>query len=323
MRVLVTGGAGFIGSHVVEDLVRSGHSVVCLDNFDDFYDPGVKRANLTVSARSGSVRLVEGDLRDQASLDRCFSESIDVVIHLAARAGVRPSLLQPDLYYDVNVMGTIRLLETMRRHGVHRLLFASSSSVYGNNRKTPFAETDNVDLPISPYAATKKAGELLCHTYHHLYGFDIFCLRFFTVYGPRQRPEMAIHQFARRILGGQPITIYGDGTSRRDYTYIADIVSGINGCLRSLKGFEILNLGESRTVTLSGLVDLLEEAIGAKAVLVREPMQPGDVLVTYADIEKARRLVGYDPQWPLEKGIREFVTWFRETEAVPDHSSKQ
>ncbi|MDH4070570.1 MAG: GDP-mannose 4,6-dehydratase, partial [Ignavibacteria bacterium] len=233
-------------------------------------------------------------------------------IHLAARAGVRPSLLQPELYYDVNVMGTVRLLETMRRNSVTRMLFASSSSVYGNNPKTPFSESDNVDMPVSPYAATKKAGELLCHTFHHLYRFDIFCLRFFTVYGPRQRPEMAIHKFAREIMEGKPITMYGDGTSRRDYTYIDDIIDGITGCFSSLKGYEVLNLGESQTITLADLIATLEEAIGKKADLRQEPMQPGDVVTTFADIEKARRLVGYNPRWPVDKGIARFVAWLRE-----------
>ncbi len=321
MNVLVTGGAGFIGSHVVEGLVTAGHGVICLDNFDEFYDPAIKRRNAAALSSYDSVRLIEGDLRDQSALDRCFNgERIDVVIHLAARAGVRPSLLQPELYYDVNVMGTLRLLETMRRNNVSRMLFASSSSVYGNNPKTPFSESDNVDMPVSPYAATKKAGELLCHTFHHLYGFDIFCLRFFTVYGPRQRPEMAIHQFARRVMDGKPINVYGDGTSRRDYTYVADIVDGINRSLSALQGYEILNLGESQTISLGDLIRLLEKAIGRKAILKQEPMQPGDVLVTFADITKARQLVGYSPQWPVELGLEKFVGWLRQTEEVKKHS---
>jgi UDP-glucuronate 4-epimerase len=310
MNVLVTGGAGFIGSHVMERLTSGGHSVTCLDNFDEFYDPRVKRSNIASMVSSGDVRLVEGDIRDTAALERCFSgDSIDAVVHLAARAGVRPSLLQPELYYDVNVTGTLRLLEAMRRHGVRKMLFASSSSVYGNNRKTPFSETDIVDNPVSPYAASKKAGELLCHTYSHLYGFDIFCLRFFTVYGPRQRPEMAIHQFARNIIAGHPVTLYGDGTTRRDYTYIDDILDGITKSLENVRGYEVLNLGESRTVELRSLVSTLEAALNRKADIRWEPMQPGDVEITYADIDKARRLVGYAPRWPLEAGIRSFVDW--------------
>ena len=321
MNVLVTGGAGFIGSHVVESLITSGHGVTCLDNFDEFYNPAIKRRNLASLTGAESVRLVEGDLRDQAALDRCFGEKrVDIVIHLAARAGVRPSLLQPELYYDVNVMGTLRLLETMRRANVSRMLFASSSSVYGNNPKTPFSESDNVDMPVSPYAATKRAGELLCHTFHHLYGFDIFCLRFFTVYGPRQRPEMAIHQFARRIMNGEPISMYGDGTSRRDYTYIADIVDGINRSLSALQGYEILNLGESQTISLADLIRRLEKTIGRKAVLRQEPMQPGDVLLTFADIEKARRLIGYNPGWPVELGLEKFVGWLRQAQGAKNHS---
>jgi UDP-glucuronate 4-epimerase len=224
---------------------------------------------------------------------------------------VRPSLKNPELYYDVNVSGTLRLLETMRRHGTRRLLFASSSSVYGNNTKVPFSETDNVDNPVSPYAASKKAGELLCYTYHHLYGFDTFCLRYFTVYGPRQRPEMAIHQFVRKISAGEPVTLYGDGTTRRDYTFITDILDGVLKSLRCLRGYEVLNLGESRTTTLKDLVGIIEKEVGKKAVIDWQPMQPGDVMQTYADIDKARGLVGYDPCVGMEEGIAKFVAWYR------------
>jgi len=310
LNLLVTGGAGFIGSHVVERLLADGHTVVCIDDFDDFYSPEIKRRNLSEVQSNGGFRLVEGDIRDDRALEKCFSWGrVDGVIHLAARAGVRPSLAQPDLYYDVNVMGTLRLLEKMRRHEVSRMLFASSSSVYGENSKIPFTETDDVNNPVSPYAASKRAGELLCHTYHHLYRFDIFCLRFFTVYGPRQRPDMAIHKFAVKIMRDEPITVYGDGTSRRDYTFIEDIVQGITKSLGVLGGFEIVNLGESRTVTLNSLIDLLEKIMGKKAKAHHEPRQSGDVEVTYADVRKARNLLGYEPGWPIENGLNRFVDW--------------
>jgi UDP-glucuronate 4-epimerase len=228
---------------------------------------------------------------------------------LAARAGVRPSILDPELYYDVNVVGTLMLLEAMKAANVRRLLFASSSSVYGNNKKVPFSENDNVDFPISPYAATKKAGELLCHTYHNLYGFDIFCLRFFSVYGPRQRPEMAIHNFARKIIDGLPITVFGDGTTKRDYTFIEDIVNGTIAAMHSLKGYEIINLGESKTYSLNTVVALLEKSLSKKAIINKLPVQPGDVHLTNADISKAKSLIGYEPKTNLEEGISKFVSW--------------
>lgn len=314
MNILVTGGAGFIGSHVVEKLLHDGDRVVCIDNFDTFYDPAIKRANVSPHLSNARFHLVEGDIRDERTLESAFRIApVDLVVHLAARAGVRPSLLQPELYYDVNVTGTLRLLEAMRKHQVTKMLFASSSSVYGNNQKVPFAESDPVDHPISPYAASKKAGELLCHTYHHLYGFDIFCLRYFTVYGPRQRPEMAIQQFIHKILNGEPITLFGDGTSRRDYTYIDDILDGVFRSLSHLRGYEILNLGESRTTSLRVLIELIERLVGKKAVVQWLPMQPGDVLVTYADITKARSLIGYQPCVPLEEGLVQQITWYRTT----------
>ena len=317
MNILVTGGAGFIGSHVIEQLLANGHTAVCIDNFDDFYDPNVKRRNLEAVLQREGFRLVEGDIRDQSALEQCFSgKPVDVVIHLAARAGVRPSLLQPELYYDVNVMGTLRLLEIMHKHDVSRLLFASSSSVYGNNRKTPFSETDSVDNPISPYAASKKAGELLCHTYHHLYGFDIHCMRFFTVYGPRQRPEMAIHEFVKKITTEKPIVLYGDGTSLRDYTYISDILDGIMKSVDNLEGYEIFNLGESRTIALSELVATIENVVAKKAIIQRQPMQPGDVQVTFANITKAKRILGYQPCCSVESGLEKFIEWFQKTNHI-------
>jgi UDP-glucuronate 4-epimerase len=308
---LVTGAAGFIGSHLVEALLRRGSQVIGLDNFDDFYDPAIKRRNIQWAATQPNFRLVEGDVRDAGLLEDLFAgNAIDCVFHLAARAGVRPSIANPLLYQSVNVEGTSILLETMRRHGVKRLMFASSSSVYGNNPSVPFRETDNVDRPISPYAATKKGGELLCYTYHHLFGFDVACLRFFTVYGPRQRPEMAIHNFTRMIAEGEELPMYGDGSTARDYTYIDDIIQGLLAIERNLSGYHILNLGESQTTTLRGLIDMIGEALGREPRIRQLPLQPGDVEITYADITAARAL-GYRPETPIAEGVRKFVAWYR------------
>jgi UDP-glucuronate 4-epimerase len=310
MNILVTGGAGFIGSNLSEKLLNEKHTVYCLDSFDTFYDPLIKRQNIEQSLGNNNYKLIEGDIRDKNVLNKIFAENeIELVIHLAARAGVRPSILEPELYYDVNVFGTLMLLEAMKAANVRRLLFASSSSIYGNNKKVPFSENDNVDFPISPYAATKKAGELLCHTYHNLYGFDIFCLRFFSVYGPRQRPEMAIHNFARKILDDRPISVYGDGTSKRDYTFIDDIVDGIISAIPNLKGYEVINLGESKTYSLNTVVALLEKSLSKKAIINKLPVQPGDVHLTNADISKAKSLIGYEPKTNLEEGISKFVSW--------------
>jgi UDP-glucuronate 4-epimerase len=314
-RVLVTGGAGFIGSHLCQRLLGEGYEVVCLDNFDPFYDPAIKRKNveeIQATAADGTFQLVEGDIRDAGLLEDLFRRSsFDLVIHLAARAGVRPSLDQPLLYEEVNVTGTLSLLETCRGFGVKDLIFGSSSSVYGKNSKIPFAEEDRLESMISPYAVTKRIGELFCSVYHYLYGMNIFCLRFFTVYGPRQRPEMAIHKFARLIHQGERVPLYGDGASKRDYTYIDDIIGGVMGAVRNLKGYAIFNLGESQTVPLRELVSLLEQALGKKAEIEELPEQPGDVPITYADITQARRLLGYDPQVGIEEGIERFVRWFR------------
>ena len=313
-RVLVTGGAGFIGSHLCERLTAGGWEVICLDNFDDFYPPALKRKNLKPLLPLDGFRLIEGDIRDEALLERTFNEGgFDLVVHLAARAGVRPSIEQPLLYEEVNVRGTLNLLEACRRHGVKKFIFASSSSVYGRNPKVPFAEDDPLTSIISPYAATKRAGEILCYTYHHLYGLDVFCLRFFTVYGPRQRPEMAIHKFTRLIYEGKKVPIYGDGTSRRDYTYIDDCIDGIMRAIERVRGYEVVNIGEARTVPLKDLVVLIEEALGRKASVEHLPPQPGDVPITYADVTKARELLGYEPHTPIEEGIRRFVQWFLES----------
>ena len=311
MNILVTGGAGFIGSHLVERLLAEGHRVVCLDNFDDFYDPALKRRNLAQAIKQPGFRLVEGDLRDEGGLKKIFAgEKLDLVAHLAAKAGVRPSVENPALYVDVNLRGTVYLLEACKSHAVRRFIFASSSSVYGNSSRVPFAEEDPVHTPISPYAATKKAGELLCHAYHHLYGMDIACLRYFTVYGPRQRPEMAIHKFTRSILEGKKIFLFGDGSSRRDYTYIDDAVGGTLGALRREHGFEVYNIGESQTITLAELIRAIEEQVGKKAIIEHLPEQPGDVKLTYAEIGKARERLGYNPQTKIREGLGRFVRWF-------------
>ena len=311
--ILVTGGAGFIGSNLCDRFLSEGFNVLCLDNFDDFYNKDIKHNNLKAAKENKNFRLIEGDIRDYSLINNLFSENtIDIVVHLAARAGVRPSISNPSLYFDVNVNGTITLLESMNKHDVKKLVFASSSSVYGNNTKVPFSENDNVDFPISPYAASKKAGELICYVYHHLHHFDIFCLRFFTVYGPRQRPEMAIHNFTKKIINNEPLDFFGDGNTKRDYTYIDDIVSGILNATKQVKGYEIINLGEYNTVTLSYLIKLIEEAIGKKAQLNKLPIQPGDVETTFADISKANALLSYNPQFPIEKGIEKFVQWYIE-----------
>ena len=304
-NIFITGMAGFIGSNLAKVLLKDGFTISGIDNFDDFYDPQIKRNAIEKFKAFGQFNLYEGDIRDRELLDRIFSEQkIDLVIHLAARAGVRPSIEQPGLYYEVNVTGTLNLLEAMRQANIKNMLFASSSSVYGNNKKVPFSELDPVDNPISPYAATKKAGELLCYTYHHLYDFNIFCLRFFTVYGPGQRPEMAIQQFGRKITQGLPITLFGDGSTRRDYTFVEDIVAGMIASAQKLKGYEILNLGNSDTISLIDLVHSIEETLGKKALIEWQPMQPGDVEITYADITKASKLIGYKPNYPIQKGLK-------------------
>lgn len=312
-KIVVTGGAGFIGSHLCEALLGDQHDVIALDSFDDFYDPAVKRRNLETASKSSRFTLVEGDIRDERFVEDVFGGGIDIVVHMAARAGVRPSIEQPLVYQDVNVRGTLVVLEACRSRAIDKLIFASSSSVYGNSRKIPFAESDPVDDPVSPYAATKKAGELLCHTYHHLYGIAISCLRLFTVYGPRQRPDLAIHKFARLIEAGKPIPLFGDGSMTRDFTYIDDIIDGITRAIRNCEGFHIYNLGESKPVSVNELVALLEQIMGKKAIIERHPLQPGDVNRTYADVTKALRDLGYEPSTDLRTGLTRFVHWFRTT----------
>jgi UDP-glucuronate 4-epimerase len=314
VNILVTGGAGFIGSHACQRLLSAGHAVWALDDLNGFYDPALKRQNLAeIRALEKPFVFAQGDVTDRSVVDRLLHEvKFDQIIHLAARAGVRPSLEQPALYQRVNVEGTANILEAARATGVPKLILASSSSVYGINAKVPFVESDSVFRPISPYAASKLACEALGHVYHHVYGLDIVMLRFFTVYGPRQRPDLAIHKFARRIQAGQPIELYGDGSSARDYTYITDIIDGIMACVRETFGYEIFNLGGSNPTKLSRLVELLEAALGKKAQVERKPDQPGDVPRTWADLAKSELRLGYAPKVSIEEGIPRFVNWFRE-----------
>ena len=313
MNFLVTGGAGFIGSHVCERLLRSGHAVRAFDDLNSFYDPQIKQRNLREVRSLGlSFEFVRGDITDRAAVDQVFGGvKFDQVVHLAARAGVRPSLEQPALYQRVNVEGTVNVLEAARIAGVKKITIASSSSVYGANSKVPFSESDPVFSAISPYAASKLACEALGHAYHHLYGMDVAMLRFFTVYGRRQRPDLGIYKFARLMSEGRPIPVFGDGSTARDYTYIDDILDGVMACTRQEFGYEIFNLGESQTVKLHRLIELLEEALGKKAIVDRQPMQPGDVPITFADISKARARLGYNPQTRIEQGIPLFADWFK------------
>lgn len=311
-RILITGGAGFIGSHCAERFLDLGSEVIVIDNFDPFYDPDIKRKNIRGALQHHRYTLIEGDIRDEEFIRFSFTKHRpDVILHLAAKAGVRPSIEQSVLYNDVNMRGTSILLEACRSSQIGRFIFGSSSSVYGNAGKTPFSESDSVDNPISPYAATKKAGELLCYTYHHLYGMDIFCLRFFTVYGPRQRPEMAIYKFTRMIESGEELPQFGDGKSSRDYTYIDDIVDGIVASVEKVKGYEVINLGESKTISLSELIRKLESVLGRKARIKILPHQPGDVEMTFADIRKASRLLGYSPKFSIDDGLKLFVKWYK------------
>ncbi len=317
--ILVTGGAGFIGSHLIEKLLaEKTWRVVVVDDFNDFYAPELKRANIASFLADANFQLFEADISDAESLRKVFAENdFDAIVHLAARAGVRPSLAQPKLYAATNINGTLNLLELAKDFGVKQFVFGSSSSVYGNNEKVPFSEDDNIFRPISPYAATKAAGELLCHTYSHLYAMRCVCLRFFTVYGARQRPDLAIHKFSRLITSGKPIPVFGSGTTRRDYTYIDDIADGVRRAIDYEKSmFEIFNLGESDTVELNYLIELLERNLGTKALIDRRPMQPGDVAQTFADISKAREFLGYNPQTKIEKGIVKFTDWFKSQ--IPD-----
>jgi UDP-glucuronate 4-epimerase len=311
-KVLITGGAGFIGSHLAERLLSEGREVVVLDDFNDYYDPRFKRANAARLDAHEGFTLVEGDIRDRDLVEHIYRrQGVGATIHLAARAGVRPSIREPHLYVEVNELGTVNLLDAARRWGAYTFIFGSSSSVYGTNSKVPFSEADPITRPVSPYAATKRAGELLCHTYHHLFGMKITCLRFFTVYGPRQRPEMAIYGFTERMFGGQPIPMFGDGSSARDYTYIDDIVEGVVRSLEQASEWQILNLGGSRTTRLSELISLIAGNVGARPEIEELPDQPGDVPITYADVSLAREVLGWTPKVSIEEGLERFVDWYR------------
>jgi len=312
MNILITGGAGFIGSHLTERLLSRGDRVIVLDDLNDYYAPAIKEKNLEQARKSDRFSFVRGDIRDMRILDSIREkETLDVVVHLAARAGVRPSLQYPALYADVNCTGTMNVLETARLARVNRFVFASSSSVYGGNATIPFREDAPIHEPLSPYAATKTAGELFCRNYHDLYGISCTALRFFTVYGPRQRPDMAIHKFTAMIARGEEIPFFGDGRSERDYTYINDIIDGLLAAVDRDLGFEVINLGESRTTTLSQLMALIEKHLGKKAILKRMPEQPGDMARTCADVSKARRLLDYKPSTPVEDGVARFVEWYK------------
>lgn len=312
-KILITGGAGFIGSHTIDALLARGEEVICLDNFNDYYSPKRKEKNILHNLNKEGFSLEKTDISDFKKLSSIFKKyNVDKIIHLAARAGVRPSLENPFIYEETNIKGTLNLLELARQHKISKFIFGSSSSVYGRNKKVPFSESDRTDNAISPYAATKKAGEVLCHTYSYLYGIDTVCLRFFTVYGPRGRPDMAPYLFTKSISEGKPITMYGDGTSRRDYTYVGDIVTGI---LKSMdKGFkyEIFNLGNSRTVELRKLISVIESRLGKKAIIMKKDMPKEDVPITYADLSKSKKLLGYSPQTPIEEGMSAFINWYKD-----------
>ena len=312
-KILITGAAGFIGSHLTEALLARGDQVIGLDNFNDYYDPAVKRNNLQQAMTQDAFSLEEVDICDEPALRQCFEDhQPEVVVHLAARAGVRPSIQDPNLYHRVNVIGGQHILDACREYKPSHLVFASSSSVYGGSTDVPFTESDPVMRPISPYAATKRMNELQAHVYSHLYGLNVTMLRFFTVYGPRQRPDMAIHKFTDRILKGEAIPVFGDGSTRRDFTYIDDIVDGLLRCVDRPFAYEIFNLGEHHTTTLTELIALIEKHVGTKAIIDRQPLQAGDVSITYANIDHARDLLGYAPRFSMDEGIARFVDWYRE-----------
>lgn len=311
MKILITGGAGFIGSHLIDRLLEEGHSIICLDNFDPYYDPQLKKTNIHHNLGKKNFKLVKTDVRDEKTLRKIFEENdIEKVVHLAAKVGVRPSIKEPMLYEDVNVRGTLNMLELCKEFRVENFIFGSSSSVYGNTKKVPFSEGD-APKPISPYGASKRSCELLYHVYSSLYGIPITCLRFFTVYGPRQRPEMAIHKFTRLISQGKEIEVFGDGTSKRDYTYVSDVVTGIVNALEKEFSFEIFNLGNSKPIELKKIISLTETEIRKKAKIKRMPVQLGDMWITYADISKARRMLNYNPRVSIEEGIRAFMEWYK------------
>ncbi len=311
MNIFLTGAAGFIGSSLADRLLAMNYHVTAVDNFDPFYDKKIKENNIKRIRDHDHFHFFPEDILDHNALDRLFSRNnFEIVVHIAAKAGVRPSILDPNAYYQTNVMGTMNLLELCKKYNVKKFILASTSSIYGNNDKVPFSEDDVVDYPISPYAASKKATELLCHTYYHLYDIQTYCLRFFTVYGPRQRPDLAIHKFFKLITAGDPITVFGDGATSRDYTFIDDILDGVMKSIEKVSGYEIINLGESQTITLNNLIILIEDVLGITAKKKYVPMQPGDVDRTFADITKAKKLLGYNPQTDMRDGLIKFRDWF-------------
>lgn len=313
MKIIVTGGAGFIGSHLTEALLERGEQVVVIDNFNDFYDPALKRENLALFESNPGFKLYEADIRDGEKISAIFrDERPDAVCHLAARAGVRPSIELPVLYEEVNSLGTLNLLEAARGCGAPNFVFASSSSVYGLNSKVPFSELDPITCPISPYASTKRAGELMCYTYSHLYNLPVTCLRFFTVYGERGRPDMAVAKFTKLICEGSEIEVYGDGSAQRDFTYVSDIVEGIVNSIYRPSAYEIINIGGSNTIDVKGLIELIESALGIKAAVRYGEVMPGDVPITYADVTKARELLGFSPKVRIEEGVERYVKWYLE-----------
>ena len=314
--IMVTGCAGFIGSHLSEKLLKSGHQVIGVDNFDPFYDRQIKERNLSGFIGHPAFRFIEADLADFTELNKkLLHDQIDVIVHLAGKAGVRPSIENPQGYIRANITATQNILDLMESKGIKKLAFASSSSIYGNTKETPFHEEQDVNKPISPYAFTKKACELINFTYHALYGLDVINLRFFTVFGPRQRPDLAIHKFTKLILNGEEIPMFGDGSTSRDYTYYEDTVSGIEGAINYLQGheqvYEIINLGNNQPVRLTDMIAAIEKACGIKANIKQLPMQPGDVDITFANIGKAKSLLGYDPQYSFEEGVKNFVDWYK------------
>ncbi|MCL2063501.1 MAG: GDP-mannose 4,6-dehydratase [Candidatus Cloacimonetes bacterium] len=314
MKILVTGGAGFIGSHLCDKLLKEHHQIICIDNFCDFYDPMIKQQNIKEASFYPNFKVFKVDITDYKSLENIFMKNnFDLVIHLAAMAGVRSSIENPLIYAKVNITGTLNILEMCRIFFVKKIIFASSSSVYGNNEKTPFSETDNVDNPISPYAASKRAGELLCYTYHSLYDMSIVCLRFFTVYGPRQRPDLAIYKFTKLIYENKEIPVYGKGDTQRDYTYIDDIIDGVIKSIDYIflgNKYQIFNLGESETISLNEMISILESSLMKKVKRKYLNLQAGDVIKTYADINKSKKLLKYDPKISFDDGIKKFVAWY-------------
>lgn len=312
MKVLVTGGAGFIGSHLCDALLERGDEVVCVDNLNDYYNPEFKEENISGYVEDPAFKFYKEDIRNQEALEKIFKdEGIKKVVHLAARAGVRPSLKDPLLYADVNINGTLNLLECARDSGVENFVFGSSSSVYGATSSVPFTEDDPCDKPLSPYAATKRADELLCHTYHYLYGIPMCCLRFFTVYGPRGRPDMAVYKFTKAINAGDAIEVYGDGTAKRDFTYVDDIIAGVIAAIDKKFEFELINLGNNNPVEVNRLIAVIEDGLGKKATIQQGDPHPGDVPITYADVTKAKKLLGYEPKIKIEEGIKKFVEWYK------------